>query len=101
MGAMSKKLVLPLNALEVEAKAVEEGFIFAKELSLNNVILESDAQVVVKSLTGRCPAPSSILMVIEGTKVGLRGFDSWEVKHICRERNSAAHLMAKKCQVCI
>ena len=40
-------------------------------------------------------APSSILMVIEGTKLSLRGFESWEVNHICRAKNSAAHLMAQ------
>ena len=40
-------------------------------------------------------APNSILMVIEGTKMSLRGFDSREVNHICRAKNSAAHLMEK------
>jgi len=40
-------------------------------------------------------APSSILMVIEGTKLSLCGFDSWEVKLICKAKNSTAHLMAK------
>ena len=34
MGAMSKKCDLPLQALEVEAIAIEEGIIFARELSL-------------------------------------------------------------------
>ena len=34
-------------------------------------------------------------MVIEGTRMSLRGFDSWEVNHICRAKYSAAHLMAK------
>ncbi|XP_075650882.1 uncharacterized protein LOC142621501 [Castanea sativa] len=95
MGAMSKKLEVPLKALEVEAKAVEEGIILAEKLSLNNVILESDAQVIVNSLSERSIAPSFILKVIEGAKLGLCGFDSWEGKHICRKKKSRAHLMAK------
>ena len=95
MGAMSKKCDLPLQALEVEAIAIEEGIIFARELSLNKVILESDAQVVVKSLSEESMAPSSIIMVIEGAKMSLRGFESWVVNHICRNKNSAAHIMAQ------
>lgn len=27
--------------------------------------------------------------------MSLRGFDSWEINHICRAKNSTAHLMAK------
>ena len=84
MGAMSKKWDFPLKALEVEAKAIEESIIFARELSLKKVILESDAQVVVKSLIEKSMAPSSIIMVIEGAKLSLRGFDSWVVNQICR-----------------
>ena len=34
MGAMGKKCDFPLKALEVEAEAIEEGIIFARELSL-------------------------------------------------------------------
>ena len=95
MGAMRKKCDFPLKALEMEAKAIEEGIIFARELSLKKVIMESDAQVVVKSLSKKSMAPSSIIMVIEGAKMSLRGFDSWVVKHICRNKNSAAHIMAQ------
>jgi len=60
MGAMSKRLDLLLKELETEAKAVEEGIIFARDLSLRNISVESDAQVVVKSFKAQGQASSSI-----------------------------------------
>ena len=34
-------------------------------------------------------------MVIEGAKMSLCGFDSWVVNHICKNKNSATHIMAQ------
>ena len=93
-GVMSERVELPLKVLETEAKALEEGIIFARDLSLRNISVESDAQVVVKSFNVQSPT-SSIQKVIEGITMDLNVFDSWEVNHVCRTRNSAAHLMAK------
>ena len=68
---------------------------FCWDLSLKDIIVESDAQIVVNSLTEQGQPPSSIHKVIEGTKMGLSCFDSWEMKYVCRDRNSVAHLMAR------
>ena len=69
MGAMSKRLDIPLEATEVEAKAFEEGLLLAGDIGLKYVILEGDAQTVTKALSGKCFSPSSIQVFIAGTKL--------------------------------
>ena len=54
MGAMSKKLDLPLGALEVEAKAFKEGILLAGDLGLGKIVLEGDAKLVTDALAGCC-----------------------------------------------
>ena len=99
MGAMSKKLELPLGALEVEAKAFEEGIQLAGDLGLTNIILEGDAKTVTDALAGRCSPPSSIQMIIEGPWRWSQNVQEWQVSHVCRTSNCAAHLMARNAKL--
>ena len=92
---MSKRIDLPLQALAMEAEVVEEGVLLAWDLSLKNIIVESDAQMVVNSLVEQGQPSSSIHKVIEGTKMGLICFDSWEMKYINKKSNYVAHLIAR------
>ena len=50
LAAMSKKLWVPLGPLEVEAKAMEEGIIFARDMGLQEIIFESDSELVFELL---------------------------------------------------
>ena len=62
MGAMSKKLPFPLEPLEAEARATEEGVASARDLGLNDVVIEGDAKMVMTALTNSdsLHTPSSI-----------------------------------------
>ena len=96
MGAMSKKIELPLGVLEVETKAVEEGVVFAGDLGLKEIIIESDAQLVVQSLGKQSTPPSSIRLVVDGIREGLKFFNAWETSHVRRGGNKAAHILARQ-----
>ena len=93
MGAMSKKFELPFRVLEVETKAVEEGVVFAGDLGLKDIFIESDAQLVVQSLGKQSIPPSSIRLVVNGIWEGLKFFNAWELSHVRRGGNkSCSHL---------
>ena len=64
MGAMSKKIELPLDVLEAEAKALEEGMLLAWDLGLKEITLESDSELVVKALSEQRLLQTSIQKVI-------------------------------------
>ncbi|KAK9991453.1 hypothetical protein SO802_026438 [Lithocarpus litseifolius] len=76
MGTMCRKVNVPLGALEVEAKAVEEGILLAWDLSLKDIIVESDAQTVTTAMKMQYPTPHSIQKLMEGILQMLKIFNS-------------------------
>ena len=98
VAAMSKKLELPLQPLEIEAKALEQAAIFAKDICLQKVIFESDNMVVCSAVRGEVDPSSAIANIITGTIHHMRMLSQFETRHTRREGNMAAHGLAKYAQ---
>ena len=98
MGAMSKKLEFPLGALEVEAKAFEEGLSLDGDLGLRQVVLEGDSKAITDALRGCCSPPLSIKMITDGIMGQKQNALAWEVSWVRRNCNMAAHLLARNAQ---
>ena len=82
MGAMSKRLALPLKALETEAMVMQVGIQFAWDLGLMDVVFESDSSTGISALLSATPPPWSIQKVIEGTKQSLKGLFGWKSEKV-------------------
>jgi len=50
IGACSRKLEAPLGAIKAEAKAVELGLLFARDMSIQDFTLESDFLMLINVL---------------------------------------------------
>ena len=64
MGAMSKKVPFPLEAMEVEAMAMEEKIQLARDLGLRDIDMESDTQTIVLAIRRFDPGPCLIQKIV-------------------------------------
>ena len=95
IAALSKRINAPLGPLETEAKAFEAGVQFARDIGVQDIIIEGDSLTVVNALCGNTSPPSSVAAVIAGIKV-LSGFvRQVDYSHVRRQCNRPAHQLAK------
>ena len=73
---------------------MECGLLLAKEHKLPHIILESDALTVVSNVTA-AETSGWFGHVYQGIRGLLSSFSSWNVKHVKRECNKAAHMLAQ------
>jgi ribonuclease HI len=69
---------------------------FSRDSGFQHVILEGDSKNVVLALSETDANLSRYGQIIEDAKVVLRGFRSWEVRHVYRQANMAAHGLSKE-----
>jgi len=87
IGACSKKIDAPLGAIKAEAKAVELGLQFAKDLSVQDFTLESDSLSLVNALRDLCPPPLSVAALVYSSIATAHSFRCVDFAHVGRNGN--------------
>ncbi|KAL0006956.1 hypothetical protein SO802_008458 [Lithocarpus litseifolius] len=98
VAAMSKRMLVPLGALEIEAKALEVAAGFARDLDIQKVVFESDSLLVCSAIQGVTEPPTTIANIISGTTQHMQQLHQVEIQHTWREGNKAAHGLAQHAQ---
>ena len=93
--ALSKKINAPLGPLETEAKAVEAGLQFARDIGIQDCIFEGDSLTVFNAICGNNSPPSSVVAVVSGIKTLSSYLRRVDFSHVRRQCNTPVHLLAK------
>ena len=72
---------------------VEAGVLLAKELGLQQVIVESDFLLVVQSILAK-EVNGETGHIVQGILSNLDCFSSWQIRHVKRDFNRVAHELA-------
>ena len=91
IAGLSKKFQCPLRAIEVEAKAFEPGLEFAKNMDIQDFVLEGDSLNIAHALCGNSHAASTITTLIYGVQVTSYEFQNVLFSHVRRNENMPAH----------
>ena len=98
-GSVKAAMSKPFHGLQEpvvgEAMAALFAVEFGRDIGVKDVIMEGDSLITVNAIRGESHKWSYYGHIIEDIKVVLSNFHRWEVGHIRREGNAAAHHLAK------
>ena len=99
IGALSERIALPPSMEDVEALVGRRSIAFAKEIGLQEVIFEGDAEIIITSLftDGECMSPFGHL--IEDSRQLAASLKAFTFSHVKRKGNSVADKLAKFARV--
>ena len=79
----------------MEAKAFESGLHFAKDVGLQEFILEGDSLNVIRALQDLSPPLVSVMSIIYGIQSSCNDVRKVVFSHVCRQGNRPVHILAK------
>ena len=95
IGTCCKKFKAPFGAMEAEAKAIKLALQMAKDLLIQEFILESDSLILVNALKECSPPLIVVAAMVYNSLAPSYGFRHVAFNHVGRQGNRPAHLLAK------
>lgn len=95
VAAQSKVIPLITDPTSAEAVAAWHAVLLGREVGGVRLLLEGDSAEVVSALNGEDPCHRMYGQLIEDIKSYFAHFSSVKVRHVQREANKAAHILAK------
>ena len=95
-ATMCRNLNAPLGAIKTESKAIEAGLLFTQDIGIRDIVVESDALIMVQVLNGISALPFAVLVVIQGIMDLSKGFRRVEFSHVKRQGNRSAHVLSSR-----
>jgi ribonuclease HI len=84
-----------MDTIAAEATALFYGMKLRKELGVSNLVVEGDSKVVISAIQQRDASSSRFGHLIDDIVVVLSSSPSWQMMHVRRDSNHAAHELAK------
>ena len=93
-AVLSQKIHQLLRPLEIEAKAMGVGVLFAWDVGIRNVF-DCDSKIVFDALLGLCSPCVSILNILARVSQKFHDFRLAQVSHVRQQGNRLTHLLAE------
>ena len=95
MAAFTQTIPLPTSVEMVEVLAARSALVLAKELCLNQVLLESDSEIIINALSNGGRDSSSYGHILLDIKLLTPAFMGVSFCHSRRQANKVAHRLAR------
>ena len=95
MAAFTQTIPLPTSVEMVEVLAARSALVLAKELCLNQVLLEGDSEIIIKALSNGGRESSSYGHILLDIKLLTPAFRGVSFCHSRRQANKVAHRLAR------
>ena len=96
MASLTQQIPLPVSFIEVEVLAARRALELTLELGFNNITLERDSEVLIKSLATSCNSLAHYGHLTADIHILMSQFSSLSLSYVRRHCNRLAHALAQQ-----